>query len=174
MILWLFGAYLFKKFSLIDLRAVGILHGDMAIKSSIDKDTRGVAEVLASSHPLVWTRVSVWLPLLSSRESVTKKSLKISTLWCLIFLKIWRYWNIPHPYPLHISNRPTLEKRRKLDVDRAYKRRSRGLARTPLEHRLTFLPENTFLPYILAHGTIQMLLELHSQINIFTQKKKKE
>lgn len=87
MILWLFGAYLFKKFSLIDLRAVGILHGDMAIKSSIDKDTRGVAEALASSHPWGWTRVSVWLPLLSSRESVTKKSLKISTLWCLIFLK---------------------------------------------------------------------------------------
>lgn len=53
MILWLFGAYLFKKFSLIDLRAVGILHGDMAINSSIDKDTRGVAEALASSHRLV-------------------------------------------------------------------------------------------------------------------------
>lgn len=51
-------------------------------------------------------------------------------------------------------------------------RRSRGLARTPLEHRLTFLQENTFLPYILAHGTIQMLLELHSKINIFTQEKK--
>lgn len=46
MILWLFGAYLFKKFSLIDLRAVGILHGDTAIKSSIDQDTRGVAEAL--------------------------------------------------------------------------------------------------------------------------------
>lgn len=53
LILWLFGAYLFKKFSLIDLRAVGTLQGTMAIKSSINKDTRGVSEALASGHPLV-------------------------------------------------------------------------------------------------------------------------
>lgn len=53
LILWLFGACLFKKFSLIDLRAVGTLQGTMAIKSSIDKDTRGVSEALASGHPLV-------------------------------------------------------------------------------------------------------------------------
>lgn len=52
-------------------------------------------------------------------------------------------------------------------------RRSRGLARTPFEHRLTFLQENEYIPTIhSAHGTIQMLLELHSKINIFTQKKK--
>lgn len=35
LILWLFGAYVVKKFSLIDLRMVGA----MAIKSSIAKDT---------------------------------------------------------------------------------------------------------------------------------------
>lgn len=81
------GAYLCKKFSLIDLRAVGTLQGAMAIKSSIDKDTRGVAEALASSHLLVGARVSVWLPLLSERESATKKHLKTSTLLMLDFLK---------------------------------------------------------------------------------------
>lgn len=35
LILWLFGAYIVKKFFLIDLRVVGA----MAIKSSIAKDT---------------------------------------------------------------------------------------------------------------------------------------
>lgn len=65
LILWLFGAYLFKKFSLIDLRAVGMRQGAMAIKSSIDKDTRGVWRGLASSHPTVGTRVLVRVPLLS-------------------------------------------------------------------------------------------------------------
>lgn len=52
LILWLFGAYLVKKFSLIDLGVVGALQGAMAIKSSIDQDTR-VEEALAISHPLV-------------------------------------------------------------------------------------------------------------------------
>lgn len=53
LILWLFGVYLSKRFSLIDLRAVGTFQGAMAIKSSIDKDTQGVVEALATSHHLV-------------------------------------------------------------------------------------------------------------------------
>lgn len=49
LILWLFGAYVGKKFSLIDLRMVGA----MAIESSIAKDTGAVWEAVAISHPLV-------------------------------------------------------------------------------------------------------------------------
>lgn len=53
LILGLFGAYFFKKFSLIDLRMVGALQGAMAINSSTAKDTGAVWEVVAISHPLV-------------------------------------------------------------------------------------------------------------------------
>lgn len=150
MILWLFGAYVFKKFSLIDLRAVGIFHGDRAIKAQLIK----TLEV----QWRLWPVPTLWCergcrcdcPFCQEEKVLLKKVLKISTLWCLIFLKIWRYWNIPHPYLLHISNRPRWEKRRKLNVGWAYTmRRPRGLARTPSEYRLTFLRENTFLPYIL-------------------------
>lgn len=40
LILWLFGAYFVKKFSLIDLRTVGALQGAMAIRSPVAEDTR--------------------------------------------------------------------------------------------------------------------------------------
>lgn len=53
LILWLFGAYFVKKFSLIDLRMVGALQGAMAIKSPVAEDTRAVWEVVAIPHPLV-------------------------------------------------------------------------------------------------------------------------
>lgn len=53
LILWLFGAYFIKKFSLIDLRAVGALQGAMAIKSSIGKDTREVQRRL-------WPLLTLW------------------------------------------------------------------------------------------------------------------
>lgn len=39
LILWLFGAYFVKKFSLIDLRMVGALQGARAVKSSTAQDT---------------------------------------------------------------------------------------------------------------------------------------
>lgn len=40
LILWLFGAYLVKKFSLIDLREAGALQGAMAIKAQLIKTLR--------------------------------------------------------------------------------------------------------------------------------------
>lgn len=101
LILWLFGAYLVKKFSLIDLGVVGALQGAMAIKSSIDQDTR-VEEALAISHPLVWTWVPVWSPLLLSRESATKKTLKNINPLMLDFLKnlevLKHFLSIPFAY----------------------------------------------------------------------------
>lgn len=48
-----------------------------------------------------------------------------------------------------------------------------GLAWLPLLIQIYIPTRNTFLPYILHHTT-QMLLECHSKINIFTQKKKKK
>jgi len=74
---------------------------------------------------------------------------------------------------LHISKRPTLEKRRKLNVDGAYNEKIQGSGWEPLGTQ-TDIPTREYIPTIhSAHGTIQMLLELHSKINIFTQKKKK-
>lgn len=53
-------------------------------------------------------------------------------------------------------------------------RRPRGLARTPFLIQI-YIPTEEYIPTIhSAHVTTQMLLELHSTINIFTQKKKKE
>lgn len=58
-----------------------------------------------------------------------------------------------------------------MNVDWAYDETTRGLARTPLIQ--IDMPTREYIPTIhSAHVTIQMLLELHSKINIFTQKKK--
>lgn len=76
-----------------------------------------------------------------------------------------------HRYLLHISNRPILEKRVKMNVDCAYNEKTQGSGLDPLLIQID-TPTREYIPPIhSAHVKVQMLLELHSKINIFTQKK---
>lgn len=86
MILWLSGAYVVKKFSLIDLRVVGALQGAMATESSIVKTLRGAG---SSGHfsPFGMNVGAHVVALLSSRESATKKTFKNINPLMLDFLK---------------------------------------------------------------------------------------
>lgn len=58
-----------------------------------------------------------------------------------------------------------------MNVDCAYNEKTQGSGLDPLLIQID-IPTREYIPTIhSAHVTIQMLLELHSKINIFTQKK---
>lgn len=58
-----------------------------------------------------------------------------------------------------------------MNVDCAYNEETQGSGVDPLLIQID-IPTREYIPTIhSAHVTIQMLLELHSKINIFTQKK---
>ena len=58
-----------------------------------------------------------------------------------------------------------------MNVDCAYDEKTQGSGSDPLLIQID-IPTREYIPTVRsAHVTIQMLLELHSKINIFTQKK---
>lgn len=88
---------------------------------------------------------------------------------------LWKFGGIETSltHTFCIFQRPTWEKRVQMSVDWAYET-TWGSGSDPLLIQ-TDIPTREYIPTICsAHVMIQMLLELHSKINIFTQKKKKK